>query len=142
MMDTYATGPDLSPFFQVPKRTAQVELPNPFDMTCRSCGAGVLERTTIALWTTRKPFAILQCDACHDFLYLFGDVKDPLVVSGSKLRGTTTFSRDVDRMFAERELDRQRKITRTEGALVPPPPAEHPLAVSPEHDIDTSLLHK
>jgi hypothetical protein len=120
MADTYPSGPDLSAHFTVPERGEEVLLPNPFDMNCRACG-GQLERSSISLWTRRKPFAALQCNACHDFLYLFGDAKDPLVVSGSKLRGTTTFSEDVDRLFAERELDRQRKITRTEGVLVPPP---------------------
>jgi hypothetical protein len=72
----------------------------------------MLERSAVAICTARKPFAVLQCPKCFVYLYLFGKINDPLVVSGDKLRGSLTFSDAVDELLRLRDEDRKRKRLR------------------------------
>jgi len=90
-----------------------MRLPVAFDMDCRECKDGTaLERSTITFCTDRKPFAVLQCPKCLGYLYLFGTKKDPLVVSGSRFKGSTDFSMNIDDLFKLRDEDRKRKKLR------------------------------
>ena len=96
-----------------PRKFRKPRLPIAFDMQCRECQDGTrLEISRAVVCISRKPFATLQCPKCYSYLYLFGTREDPLVVTGNRFKGSTTFSEDIEELFRLRDLDRKRRRLR------------------------------